>query len=139
LDPITATGDDAVTLAKKLRDVCYDSDLRVERSSTARLIYGTVLSKDSDSGYVINLTNTLATDADGINESASDVFTVEGKAKFFVIDFSESKTNNIVTDESNFDEIITYEDEKNNSENKASEILAFYNSSNIKTIIIIKR
>ena len=139
LDPITATGDDAVTLAKKLRDVCYDSDLRVERSSTARLIYGTVLSKDSDSGYVINLTNTLATDADGINESASDVFTVANNAKFFVIDFSESKTNNIVTDESNFDEIITYEDEKNNSENKASEILAFYSSSNIKTVIIIKR
>lgn len=139
LDPISAKGDDAVTLAKKLRDVCYDSDLRVERSSVARLIYGTVLSKDSESGNVINLTNTLSTDSDGINETASDVFTVASSAKYFVIDFSESKTDNIVTDESNFDEITTYEDEKNNSENKASEILAFYSNGNIKTIIIVKR
>lgn len=130
LDPVNTSAE-----AKEQRIVQYDAGTRSASASVCKLIYGTVLSKESDTNTIM-ITNTVYSDNCGIDETDKQICNIDTNAKFFVIDFTQDKDENIVANDVQFDEIRSLADTGN--EYEASQVLLFYNAGKIKTVVILK-
>ena len=129
---------DSADAAKAQRTVQYDADSRSATASVCKLVYGTVLAKESENNTnSITLTSTVATDTCGIDDNDKQLFTMDANTKYFVIDFTQSKEDDIASSDVQFDEIRSLKDVEGDVY-EASQVLLFYNAGKIKTVVIVK-
>ena len=133
LDPVA----DAAT-AKAQRTVQYDAGTRSATASVCKLVYGTVLTKESENNTnSITLTSTVLTDECGVDDTDKQIFNMDSTTKYFVVDFTQTKEDDIASSGVEFDEIRSLK-EVDGDVNEASQVLLFYNAGKIKTVVIVK-
>ena len=122
--------------AKEQRTVQYDAGTRSASSSLCKLMYGTVLAKNPDTN-TITITSTVYSDTCGVDDTDKQLCNVDSSTKYFVIDFTQGKEENIVSADATFDEIRSLNDVEGDVYD-ASQVLLLYNAGKIKTVVIVK-
>ena len=151
LDAVDGSSD-----ANTRREVNYDSRYSSDWTKSVCLLeFGTVVAKNDggDNGSkTIIFTHSIDKDAgghgldydeDGVAKFEEQLYSIDNDAKYFVIDFTQGNAEDIVSADSQFDEIRSVEELRNAYGDdydrcEASQVLLFFKEGKIKTVVILK-